>query len=268
MRAYTELLVKTCHAAAPTPSGAWPPSSPTGATRRSTRLRWRVREDKERESRDGFDGTWVAHPDLVPVASRYSTPSWVSVPTRLAAARRGPGQRRRLLAFGVPGGTSPKPACATTSASPSSTSKPGSMARRRRNQQPDGGVATAEIARSQIWQLAHKGLHPGTTEPAPLTATSSGATRQEELEKIVEAIGGDALTPWGASRRRSASSKQVALAADFAEFLTLPAYDTWSAEPWTPPGRPTGCCGWRVGRGRSPPRGPGRASPPYASRLA
>ena len=56
-------------AAAPTPSAAWPPSSPTAASPRSPKRPWpRSTEDKRREAGDGFDGTWVAHPDLVATA--------------------------------------------------------------------------------------------------------------------------------------------------------------------------------------------------------
>jgi malate synthase len=70
MRAYTELLVGTCHRrgahaiggmAAFIPSRRDPEVNATALAK--------VRDDKERESRDGFDGTWVAHPDLVPVAT-------------------------------------------------------------------------------------------------------------------------------------------------------------------------------------------------------
>ncbi|MBA2373868.1 MAG: malate synthase A, partial [Chloroflexi bacterium] len=70
MRAYTDLLVRTCHRrgahaiggmAAFIPSRRDPEVNATALAR--------VREDKERESRDGFDGTWVAHPDLVPIAT-------------------------------------------------------------------------------------------------------------------------------------------------------------------------------------------------------
>ena len=70
MRAYTELLVKTCHRrgahamggmAAFVPSRRDPEVNETALAK--------VREDKEREAGDGFDGTWVAHPDLVPVAT-------------------------------------------------------------------------------------------------------------------------------------------------------------------------------------------------------
>ena len=71
MRAYTELLVQTCHAAARTRSAAWRRSSRAAATRRSTRSRMArvARRQASASPRDGFDGTWVAHPDLVPLAT-------------------------------------------------------------------------------------------------------------------------------------------------------------------------------------------------------
>ena len=69
MRAYTELLVKTCHHRGAHALGGMAAFIPS---RRDPRVNEaalaRVREDKIRESQDGFDGTWVAHPDLVPVA--------------------------------------------------------------------------------------------------------------------------------------------------------------------------------------------------------
>ncbi|HYN22587.1 MAG TPA: malate synthase A [Thermoanaerobaculia bacterium] len=69
MRAYTELLVQTCHRRGAHAIGgmaAYIPSRKDAEV--NERALAKVREDKERESRDGFDGTWVAHPDLVPVA--------------------------------------------------------------------------------------------------------------------------------------------------------------------------------------------------------
>src|SRR2546425_8597443 len=69
MRAYTQLLVKTCHARGAHAIGGMAAFIPS---RRDSEVNERalakVREDKEREAGDGFDGTWVAHPDLVPVA--------------------------------------------------------------------------------------------------------------------------------------------------------------------------------------------------------
>jgi malate synthase len=69
MRAYTELLVRTCHKRGAHAIGGMAAFIPNRrdpeVTERATR---KVREDKQRESSDGFDGTWVAHPDLVPLA--------------------------------------------------------------------------------------------------------------------------------------------------------------------------------------------------------
>ena len=69
MRAYTELLVQTCHRRGAHAIGGMAAFIPS---RRDPEVNERalakVREDKEREAGDGFDGTWVAHPDLVPVA--------------------------------------------------------------------------------------------------------------------------------------------------------------------------------------------------------
>src|SRR5205823_5711666 len=70
MRAYTELLVKTCHRRGAFAMGGMAAFIPS---RRDPQVNevalGKVREDKLRESGDGFDGTWVAHPDLVPVAA-------------------------------------------------------------------------------------------------------------------------------------------------------------------------------------------------------
>ena len=69
MRAYTELLVKTCHSRGAHAIGGMAAFIPSRRDPELNRLALeRVREDKVREVGDGFDGTWVAHPDLVPVA--------------------------------------------------------------------------------------------------------------------------------------------------------------------------------------------------------
>src|SRR4029077_16385728 len=70
MRAYTELLVRTCHRRGAHAIGGMAAFIPSrrDAQVNATAMA-RVRDDKERESGDGFDGTWVAHPDLVPLAT-------------------------------------------------------------------------------------------------------------------------------------------------------------------------------------------------------
>ena len=139
MRAYTELLVKTCHRRGAHAMGGMAAFIPS---RRNPEINEtalaRVREDKERESGDGFDGTWVAHPDLVPVATEVFDASGRASQPGATAAGGGAGQRRQLLAFEVLGrrhrgrGAGQRP-------SPSSTSSPGCGASGRRDQQSDGG---------------------------------------------------------------------------------------------------------------------------------
>src|SRR5438094_273822 len=88
MRAYTELLVRTCHRRGAHAIGgmaAFIPSRKDPAINEVALAR--VREDKERESGDGFDGTWVAHPDLVPVATEVFSGILGPAPNQHAARR-------------------------------------------------------------------------------------------------------------------------------------------------------------------------------------
>src|SRR5947209_19547953 len=69
MRAYTELLVKTCHRRGAHAIGGMAAFVPSRKDPKANEVAFaKVREDKAREADDGFDGTWVAHPDLVAVA--------------------------------------------------------------------------------------------------------------------------------------------------------------------------------------------------------
>jgi malate synthase len=69
MRAYAQLLVKTCHRRGAMAIGGMAAFIPSRRDEEvNARAFAKVREDKEREAGDGFDGTWVAHPDLVPLA--------------------------------------------------------------------------------------------------------------------------------------------------------------------------------------------------------
>ena len=161
MKAYTELLVKTCHAHGAFAMGGMaaliPSRKDAEANERAIEA---VREDKEREAKAGFDGTWVAHPDVVDVALAAfdEVLGDKPEPDRQAAPRR---RRRRPSSCSTPPprpARSPRRACAATSTSASSTSRSGSAAAARpgiNNLMED--AATAEISRSQIWQWIRHG---------------------------------------------------------------------------------------------------------------
>ena len=112
LRAYTERLVMTCHRRGAHAMGGMAAFIPSRRDRGVNEAAMRkVREDKQRESSDGFDGTWVAHPDLVPLATEVfdgvlgertdqrdrrvdEAPLGAEVPGRSGGAAR-PARRRR-----------------------------------------------------------------------------------------------------------------------------------------------------------------------------
>jgi malate synthase len=103
MRAYTRLLVATCHRRGAHAIGGMSAFIPNRREPEVTaNALARVREDKEREAGDGFDGTWVAHPDLVPVAGEVFDRVLGARPHQKEADRRRRGGR--LLGVKVPGG--------------------------------------------------------------------------------------------------------------------------------------------------------------------
>ena len=96
MRAYTELLVQTCHRRGAHAIGGMAAFIPSRRDPEvNERALARVREDKEREVGDGFDGTWVAHPDLVPGGARgLRRASSATSPTRRTASAPDVSRRR------------------------------------------------------------------------------------------------------------------------------------------------------------------------------
>ena len=226
MRAYTELLVSTCHRRGAFAMGgmaAFIPSRRDPAVNEVALAK--VREDKEREAGDGFDGSWVAHPDLVPVCKEIFDRVLGDKPNQLDKRRDEVSvDAAQLLDVAATGG-------AVTEAGLRSNISVGLQyleAWLRGN----GAVginnlmedaATAEISRSQIWQWIHNGvrLDDGTV----ITADLVGTIEDEELAKIREALGDQA---WAGSRFDDARKlfERVALADDFADFLTTAAYDS------------------------------------------
>src|SRR5512133_1687613 len=218
MRAYTELLVKTCHRRGAHAMGGMAAFIPS---RKDAELNERalakVRDDKQREAGDGFDGTWVAHPDLVPVAMEEFDAVLGERPNQLERQRDevevGPAELLNVAA--TPGEISEAGLRNDVSVGVQYLSAwlRGSGAVAIDNLMED--AATAEIARSQVWQWLRHGRFERDWVRVVI---------DEELDLLREQFGDEVY-----DRSRAAEAReifeQVALGEDFVEFLTLPAYD-------------------------------------------
>jgi malate synthase len=204
MRAYAQLLVKTCHRRGAHAMGGMSAFIPNRREPEVTaNALAKVTEDKEREAGDGFDGTWVAHPDLVPVAmevfdralgdhhnQKYRQRNDISV----AAAE--------LLDFDVPGGQVTEAGLETNvsvGVRYIASWLAGTGAAALDNLMED--AATAEISRSQVWQWVK---HGNFDEARVRAEIDKWRTEHAEASDVFG---------------------QVALSDDFVEFLTLPAYE-------------------------------------------
>jgi malate synthase len=207
MRAYTELLVKTCHRRGAHAMGGMAAFIPS---RRDPEVNERalakVREDKVREAGDGFDGTWVAHPDLVPVATEEFDRVLGDAPNQLERHRDDVDVGASdLLDLRVDGGEITDEGLRTNVSVGIRYLESwlrGVGAAAIDNLMED--AATAEISRSQIWQWVQHG--------------------QVTPERVREVL--DAELPDGG---RFAEARElferVSLGDEFVEFLTLPAYE-------------------------------------------
>jgi malate synthase len=224
MRAYTELLVKTCHARGAHAMGGMAAFIPS---RRDPEVNAvalaKVRDDKTRESNDGFDGSWVAHPDLVPVCKEVFDARLGARPNQLDKQRPDVAVTAEdLLSISkTPGGITEAGLRNNISVALQylATWLGGNGAVAINNLMED--AATAEISRSQIWQWIHNDV---ILDDGPLV-TRDVVERMidEELVKIRDQAG----DTFDAARYGQAVAlfTEVALADTFAEFLTIPAYE-------------------------------------------
>ena len=221
MRAYTELLVRTCHRRGAHAIGgmaAFIPSRRDADV--NARALEKVREDKRRESGDGFDGTWVAHPDLVPVAREVFDAVLGSRPHQKERLREDVEVTADQIAdVRVPGGTISRAGVASNvdvALRYLDAWLRGSGAVAIHKLMED--TATAEISRAQLWQwMRHR---------APLV--DGGAVTQalyrEERTRVVAALRGEAA---GDSRLDDAAAllDRLVLDPNFTDFLTIPGYE-------------------------------------------
>jgi malate synthase len=225
MRAYTELLVRTCHKRGAHAMGGMAAFIPS---RRDPEVNEKalakVREDKTRESDDGFDGSWVAHPDLVPICKEVFDSVLGASPNQIAARPRDDVAvtAEDLLAVGkTPGSITEAGLRSNISVAlqylASWLSGTGAVAIF--NLMED--AATAEISRSQIWQWIHNDIP--LDDGRVVTTEMVEQFIDEELTKIRE----QTADTFDAERYGQAVAlfSEVALADSFVEFLTLPAYE-------------------------------------------
>jgi malate synthase len=203
MRAYTELLVRTCHRRGAHAIGGMAAFIPSRKDAEVNEVALaKVREDKERESRSGFDGTWVAHPDLVPVATELFDAVLGTRANQVDRLREDvDASAADLVDFEIPGGEITEEGLRTNvsvGARYLDSWLRGVGAAAIDNLMED--AATAEISRAQVWSWVRAGRF--TEERV-----------REELAAVDAAD--DAKELFG----------QVALEAEFVEFLTLPAYE-------------------------------------------
>ncbi len=224
MRAYTELLVRTCHSRGAHAMGGMAAFIPNRRDPEVTETALaKVREDKTRESRDGFDGSWVAHPDLVPLCREVFDGVLGDRPNQLGKLRADVQvSASQLLAIGeTPGAITEAGLRNDVSVGLQYLANwlAGTGAVAIFNLMED--AATAEISRSQVWQWLHNGitLAEGQLVTRELVEQIIG----EELAKIRQALG----EAFDAAQYDQAVAlfKEVALADDYAEFLTIPAYE-------------------------------------------
>ena len=224
MRAYTELLVKTCHQRGAHAMGGMAAFIPS---RRDPEVNAvalaKVREDKTRESADGFDGSWVAHPDLVALCREVFDAALGDRPNQLTRQRDDVNvSAADLLAVSKTPGTITEAGLRnniSVGLQYLTSWLGGNGAVAIFNLMED--AATAEISRSQVWQWMHNSVR--LDDGQLVTRELAERIIAEESAAIRDAAGAGFDTPRFEQAARLFSA--VALADDYTEFLTLPAYE-------------------------------------------
>jgi malate synthase len=220
MEAYTELLVATCHRRGAHAIGgmaAFIPSRRDPEVNRTALAR--VREDKGREASRGYDGAWVAHPDLVPTVREVFDAALGGRPNQKERRRDDVGRsRERLLDVRIPGGQVTEAGVrgnVSVALQYLEAWLRGSGAVAINNMMED--TATAEIARAQLWQWIRHGTP--TEGGTAVTLARVRTLLAEELAQL------GAAAPAGNRLEEAAQLLDGLVAAEeFPEFLTLEAY--------------------------------------------
>jgi malate synthase len=224
MKAYCELLVKTCHRRGAHAMGGMAAFIPSRRDAEVNRVALaRVREDKERETSQGFDGTWVAHPDLVPVAKEIFDRHLGDRPNQKEVLRQEVSvEARDLISCGIPGGQVTEGGIrnnVSVALQYLEAWLQGNGAVGINNLMED--AATAEISRAQLWQWIR---HRAQVEGEAVTPDLYCRIRDEEVAKLKDARGGE--TPQLDQAVKLLDD--LVLSSQFEQFLTIPAYQLLS----------------------------------------
>ena len=226
MRAYTELLVKTCHRRGAHAMGGMAAVVPS---RRTPEINERafagVRADKEREAAHGFDGTWVAHPDLVDVATREFDAVLGERPNQVERQRDdvhvGAAELLDVSATGAEITETGLRNDVNVGIQYISSWLRGNGAAAINHLMED--AATAEIARSQVWQWVRHGAE--LSDGPRVTPELVRRIEDEELERIRAEVGDEFFHSQGRPEESRELFEEVALSDRFVDFLTLRAYE-------------------------------------------
>ncbi len=221
MRSYTELLVRTCHGRGAHAIGGMAAFIPNRKKPDVTaRALEKVADDKRREAADGFDGTWVAHPDLVPTALAEFDAVFGERPNQLERLREDVSVTAAdLLSVS-------RPADGVTIAGLETNVSVGLRYLASWLQGTGAAAiddlmedaATAEISRAQIWQWVHHDVVLADRTPV------SAALVERLLDACARRAIDDGVDAATVATARSLF-EQVALSEAFIDFLTLPAYE-------------------------------------------
>ena len=224
MRAYTELLVRTCHKRGAHAIGGMAAFIPSKDPEINEAAFAKVKDDKTREANDGFDGSWVAHPGMVEVCREAFTAVLGDRPNQIDKVREDVSVTAAQLldVASTPGEVTEEGLRANISVGIQYLESwlRGSGAVGINNLMED--AATAEISRSQVWQWLHNDVE--LSNGHRVTRELVESIIESEMASIRERVGEDAFASgrWDDAR---ATFTEMALADEYPDFLTLPAYE-------------------------------------------
>ncbi|MEV6878151.1 malate synthase A [Amycolatopsis sp. NPDC051128] len=222
MRAYTELLVRTCHKRGAFAIGGMAAFIPSKDPEVNEGAFKKVHDDKAREAGDGFDGSWVAHPGMVSLCEEQFDKVLGDRPNQLERRRDedwdlSATADQLLDVASTPGGATAAGLRAAVDVGVRYIASwlGGNGAAAIHNLMED--AATAEISRSQVWQWVKNGT----------TLDTGDVVTPELVRGVLTDVRGELARELAADRLLPAVElfEQVALADEFPDFLTLPAYE-------------------------------------------